>query len=155
MSRYDTQRPYAASYVIVQNDSGHIAMVLRTGTDWMNNHYGLPSGKTEKRETFSQGAVREALEEIGITITLNELEHAITVHRFSSKDKDDSEDMEWIDLYFTVRNYNGKVINAEPHMHSEVAWLDPNNLPSNVIPSVAASLKAWADGQKYLEHGWK
>lgn len=66
--KYGTQTPYAASYVIVQNEEGKIAFVLRKNIDWMNGYYGLPSGKTEKNESFIAGAIREAKEEIGIDV---------------------------------------------------------------------------------------
>ena len=149
---YDTQTPYAASYVLVSNDEGKIAFVLRSNTDWMNSYYGLPSGKTEKKESFAAGAVREAKEEIGIDVTEQQLKPAIVVHRFSTNQ--DKGDMEWVDMYFEVSEYGGEAHNAEPHMHSELAWLDPEDLPENVIPSVAASLKAWREGKTYFEYGW-
>lgn len=63
--------------------------------------------------------------------------------------------MIWVDVYFEVKAYEGSVINAEPHMHSELAWLDPNDLPKNVIPSVAESIRAWVQGKRYYEHGWE
>ena len=154
--KYDTQRPYAASYVIVKNVEGKVAFVLRSNTSWMNNYYGLPSGKTEIGESFSEGAVREAKEEIGIDVNPKDITHAITVHRYSKKGgwEKDAEDMEWIDVYFEVKKWTGSVVNAEPHMHSGIAWLDIANLPDNTIPSVNASLKAYADGRRYLEYGY-
>ena len=120
---YDTQTPHAASYVIVKNNEGLVAFVLRSNTSWMNNYYGLPSGKTEKKESFSAGAIREAKEEISIDVTTEDLHHAITVHRYSTSKNDDVPDMEWIDVYFEVDKYEGTPANAEPHMHSELAWL--------------------------------
>lgn len=151
---YDTQRPYALSGVIVQDKSGRVAFILRSNTNWMNNHYGLPSGKTEKGESFVAGAIREAKEEIGITIEPEDLEHAITVHRASSSIDTPGESMEWVDVYFTVKKYIGEAYNAEPDVHSELVWLNPNDLPENVIPSVAATMKAWASGENYLEYSY-
>lgn len=151
--KYDTQRPYAASYVIVKNEAGLVAFVMRSNTNWMNGFYGLPSGKTEVDESFVAAAVREAKEEIGIDVEEKDLVHAITCHRFSVEG--DNKSMVWADVYFEVIKYTGQVINAEPHMHSELTWLDPNNLPENVIPSVAETIKAWSKGERYFEHGWK
>ena len=62
---YDTARPYIASYVILRKD-GKIAFVLRANTNWMNDHYGLPSGKVENNESYLQAAVREAKEEVAL-----------------------------------------------------------------------------------------
>jgi 8-oxo-dGTP pyrophosphatase MutT (NUDIX family) len=151
---YDTQTPYAASYVLVRNTEGLVAFVLRSNTTWMNNYYGLPSGKTEKGESFMAGAVREAKEEIGIDVNLEDLEHAITVHRYSTSTDNDVEPMEWVDVYFEVKKWDGVPINAEPHIHSELAWLDPKNLPDNTIHSVVAAINALNEGKKYLEYGY-
>jgi len=152
--KYGTQTPYLAAFVIVQDAAGKIAFVMRSNTGWMNGHYGPPAGKVEKGESFLAGAVREAKEEIGITVSSKDLEHAITVHRYSEAGNGDAEDMEWVDVYFLVKKYSGEPHNAEPHMHSELAWLDPKNLPKNVIPAFAASIQAWAKGDNYLEYGW-
>jgi ADP-ribose pyrophosphatase YjhB (NUDIX family) len=112
----------------------------------MNNHYGLPSGKVEKNESFSAGAMREALEEVGITINPKDLEFTHVMHRFES--------MDWVDVYFTAKQWQGKVHNAEPHMHAELAWLDPKDLPDNVIPSVKFALEQIEAGKTYSEYGW-
>ncbi len=48
---YDTAQPYIASYLIIRKE-GKIAFVLRENTRWMNNHYGPPSGKIEKKRKF-------------------------------------------------------------------------------------------------------
>jgi ADP-ribose pyrophosphatase YjhB (NUDIX family) len=146
MSKYTTAAPYVASYVLVKNNDGHIAFVLRSNTDWMNDYYGLPSGKVEKGESFSAGAIGEALEEIGINIHPADLEFTHVMHRFEGRD--------WVDVYFTARKWQGEPYNAEPHMHSELAWLDPNNLPKNVIPSVEFALQQITAGKKYSEYGW-
>ncbi len=152
---YDTQHPHIASFVIVRNEEGKIALVLRSNTKWMNGHYGMPSGKVEHAESFSAAAVREAKEEIGIDVAIEDLEHAITVHRYSVEENNDKENMEWVDVYFEVNNYQGEVHNAEPHMHDEVAWFAVDELPDNTIPAVKATLEAWAEGKKYLEYGYK
>lgn len=142
---YNTATPFIASYVLVRkNDT--FAFVLRSNTDWMNNHYGLPSGKTEKGESFSTGARREALEEIGITIDSKDLTFIHAMHRM--------EGMDWVDVYFEATKWEGEPHNAEPHMHSELAWLDPKNLPQNVIPSVKFAMEQILAGKAYSEYGW-
>ena len=150
--KYGTQRPYAASYVIVKNAEGKVAFVMRSNTSWMNGFYGLPSGKTEIGEAFSAGAIREAQEEIGIVVKSEDLKPTLTVHRNSKQN--DGASMEWVDQYFLVTTWEGEAFNAEPDVHNELAWLDPDNLPDNVIPEIAASVKAWSEGKSYFEYGW-
>lgn len=145
---YDTATPYVASYVVLRRGND-VAFVLRSNTSWMNGYYGLPSGKVEKDESYTSGAVREAKEEVGIDIDKDALRHALTVHR-----RERNETMSWVDVYFEVSEFSGEPINAEPHMHSELAWLDAGNLPENVIPSVAFALRQIAAGKTYAEYGW-
>jgi 8-oxo-dGTP diphosphatase len=142
----DTATPYIASYVIVRN-SGKIAFVLRSNTDWMNHHYGLPSGKVEKNESFSQAAIREAKEEIGITVLPENLKFIHISHRH-----DDNYD--WVDVFFEATEWSGEPYNAEPHMHSELAWLDPKNLPDNVIPNIRYLIEQIESNKTYGEYGW-
>ena len=147
--KYNTATPYIASYVILRKDQ-KIAFVLRANTGWMNGFYGLPSGKTEKNESFLECAIREAKEEIGVTLNLKDIVPVLTVHRKEPSDQG----MTWVDVYFEARNWKGEVINAEPEVHSELAWLDPNNLPDNVVPCVKAALEEIKKGKTYSEYGW-
>ncbi len=143
---YDTATPYIACFLLLRKDN-KVAFVLRSNTNWMNGYYGLPSGKVENGESFTAGAIREGLEEVGVTVTHSSLTHIHTMHRNSG-------DMTWVDVYFEASKWEGEVTNAEPHMHSEVVWLDLKDLPENVIPPVRAALESIAAGEPYSEHGW-
>ncbi|MGI9027985.1 MAG: NUDIX domain-containing protein [Candidatus Saccharimonadales bacterium] len=99
--KYDTAQPYIASYVIVKKDN-KLAFVLRKNTAWMNDYYGLPTGKIEKKENFSTGAMSEPLEEIGIRVQPKNMKFVHVVHRISA------EGMDWVDTYFEVLKYEGE-----------------------------------------------
>jgi 8-oxo-dGTP diphosphatase len=146
MTKYDTAAPYIASFVLLRRGNT-VAFVLRANTQWMNGYYGLPSGKVEKNERFMAAAVREAKEEVGVTIAEDNLSHAVTVHRYDV-------DIQWVDVLFEVSSWEGEPYNAEPHMHSELVWLDLDNLPENVIPSVRYELEQIKAGKTYGEFGW-
>lgn len=147
--KYETATLYTASYIIARQ-ADKIAFVLRKNTLWMNDYYGLPSGKVEKGESFKSAATREADEEIGVKIKPKNLRHCLTMHR-----NEPDEDMTWVDVYFEALEWEGDIHNAEPHMHKEVASLDPENLPENVIPSVRFALEAIETGKTYIEYGWE
>jgi 8-oxo-dGTP diphosphatase len=149
VNAFGTATPYLAAYVILKKD-GKIAFVKRANTGWMNGYYGLPAGKSEIEEACKKTAVREAKEEVGVVINEQDLKPLLTVHRLNKGDYAP----EWIDIFFEASKWDGEVINAEPEVHSEVAWLDPKKLPENVIPSVKASLEAIERGETYLEYGW-
>jgi len=146
---FDTATPYIASYVIVRKGN-KIAFVLRANTGWMNDHYGLPAGKTEKGESFMAGAIREAKEEIGITITPQDLKPLLIMHRGAPTEGD----MTWVDAFFEAKKWLGEPYNAEPNVHSELAWLDPANLPPNIVPNVRFALDQIALGNHYCEYNW-
>lgn len=144
--KYDTATPYLAVYVLLRRGDD-IAFVLRSGTDWMNGHYGLVAGKVEKNESFTNAAIREAKEEAGVTIKAEDLRAVLTTQRHH-------DDSDWVDVIFEVSTWEGEPYNAEPHMHSELAWLDTNNLPENVIPANVFFLDCIKQGKTYAELGW-
>jgi 8-oxo-dGTP pyrophosphatase MutT (NUDIX family) len=146
MNSFGTATPYIASYIILR-DGNNVAFVLRSDTKWMDGYYGLPSGKVEAEETFIAAAVREGKEEVGIDIEPTHMRHVLTMHRHS-------EDSTWVDIFFEVDEWSGEVVNAEPHKHSELAWLDLDSLPENVIPSVRFALEQIKAGVHYTEYGW-
>lgn len=145
-NQFGTAQPYIASYVLVKKD-GKIAFVLRSNTGWMNNHYGLPSGKVEEGETFTEAAIREAKEEVGITLRPENLHQVLTGHR-----REQGDTMSWVDVFFEAAEWEGEVINAEPHMHSAVEWFSLDNLPENIIPSVRYYLEKVQAADTYCEY---
>lgn len=148
MPNFDIATPYAAAYVILRR-SNKVAMILRTNTGFMDGKYGLPSGKVEHNETFSQAAVREAYEEVGVTIKPEHIKHVMTVHRKASDDT-----IVWVDLYFEASEWVGELINGEPEKHGDAVWMDLDNLSENVIPYIAKVLRDIEAGGTYGEFGW-
>lgn len=147
--KYDTAAPYAACYVLLRDEQGRVAFVMRANTVWMNGYYGLPAGKVELGESMTAGAIREAKEEAGVDIEAADLRHVLTNYR-----REYGESMCWVDVLFEVDKYKGEAHNAEPHMHSELAWLDLKALPDNVIPSLRHMLDKIVAGEHYAEYGW-
>lgn len=143
--KYATATPYIASYVILRRE-GKVAFVLRSNTSWMNGYYSLPAGKVENDESYVQAAVREAQEEVGVAVQPEHLRHIHTMHRREGSD--------WVDVFFEAQVWQGEPYNAEPHVHSELAWLDEQALPDTVIPSLRIALEAVARGETFSEYGW-
>jgi ADP-ribose pyrophosphatase YjhB (NUDIX family) len=147
--KYDTARPFAASYVLIERD-GKYLFVKRANTDWMNGFYGLPAGKVEKNEGYLTAAVREANEEVGVTVRPEHMQFALAYWRH----EDDEPDMEWCDMVFRVAEFTGEPINAEPQVHDEIAWFALDDLPENTIPSLRLMLDAINRGEMYGEHNY-
>ncbi|HET8709228.1 MAG TPA: NUDIX domain-containing protein [Candidatus Saccharimonadales bacterium] len=136
----------SSAYVLFRNGS-LLAFVKRAKTGWMDNHYGLPSGRVDEGESFTQAAIREAKEEVGVMIQAEDLVPVLTWQRHYT-------DGDWVDVIFEALKWEGELINAEPHLHSEVTWLDSANLPDNVIPEIKFALDKIAAGKTYAEYGW-
>lgn len=148
---YDIQTPYIACYLVLRDDKNRIALLKRgENTDWMQDFYGLIQGKVEKGESYLTAAVREAQEELGITIKPHDLKHLLTMHRASNDSI-----LDWVDVFFEVTRYTGNPHNAEPHKHTELAWFDANDLPANTIPNLAVALKEIQSGKTYSELNWE
>lgn len=150
MSEPEPVRAYAAAFVIFRRDDGKIAFLLRQNTSWMNNYYGLPSGKVDIGESVSAAAIREAKEEVGVTIKLQDLNYLLTAYRTG-----DSPDKPWVDVIFEAEAWDSDLINAEPHMHAELAWFHPDQLPENTIPPIVFYMQQIKSGNKYAEYGWE
>jgi ADP-ribose pyrophosphatase YjhB (NUDIX family) len=146
--KYATATPFIACHVIVKQSS-KLAFLLRNNTAWMNGFYTVPSGKVERGEAFLDATVREVKEEIGVEVRKEDLQLVHTMHRNGYDDN-----TEWLDLYFEATKYGGTAINAEPESHSELIWLEPKNLPDNVVPCVRFALEQIEAGKAYSEYGW-
>lgn len=144
---YDSARPWAASYIIVRHEE-KIAMLLR-GEGWMENFWGVPSGKKEWGESSSQAGIREASEEIGITIAPANLRQVLTICRYEA-----SSDSEWMDTIFEAEHWTGEMYNAEPKAHQKLGLFAPNDLPDNTVPIVRFAIEAIEIGKTYAEYGW-
>jgi len=142
---YPTATPRIASYVLLRKGN-KVAFVLRSNTSWMDDHYGLPSGKVENNEPYTAGAIREAKEEVGVDIKPSDLTFVHVMHR--------NEGSDWVDVYFEADHWEGEPYNAEPDIHSELDWLDIKSLPQNVIPSVKFALEQINQGRMFSEYGW-
>ncbi len=44
---------------------------------------------------------------------------------------------------------------ARPHIHGELTWIDPKNLPKNMVPSVKYAIEQIMAGKNYAEYGWE
>ncbi|MGH7192841.1 MAG: NUDIX hydrolase [Candidatus Saccharimonadales bacterium] len=146
MKLYDSATPYIAAHVLLKKD-GKVAFVLRQNTGWGDGLYGLIAGKVDQDESYLAAAVRECKEEAGVDVKPSDMKHVLTAYRKS--------DTLWVDVLFEATRWQGEPRNAEPHKHAELAWLDPADLPDNVVPSILFYFEQIAAGKTYAEYGWE
>ncbi len=145
-SRDLRQTPFLAVHLFLTRGE-EILWLLREGTGWLDGHYSVVAGHVDARESASAAMIREAREEVGITLSPHDLEHVVTVHRDS--------DTERIDLFFLARDFEGEVRNMEPEKCGELVWASFDHAPQPRVPYVEAAFRAWRGGVAYVEFGWE
>ena len=108
--------------VYLENNDEHILMIHREKED---EHHGLwlaPGGKIEPNEAPYETAVRETLEETGLTIKDPELKAIL-----SFPDEGDSPfGDEWLVFAFYTNSYSGKLTTDCPE--GRLKWIPKNKL---------------------------
>lgn len=151
MTRRDFYGRPAAVYVIVR-DGSKILMLKRIGP-WKPGEFVPPSGHVEAKETLRSAAQRELKEEVNLEVKLSDLEFKFVTHRFPGPDEVD--DREYLDFYFEAKKWSGQLTNREPDKHSEVAWIDMDELDEYpVVNYVKSALGAIEQGVSYGEFDW-
>ena len=117
----------SAIYLIVRNNEGKILLQRRQGTKLWPGFLALPAGHVDEGENVYDAAIREAREELSITITKQDIVDTFVVNRRNKSL------LPYFDVYFEISSYEGKIKINEPEKCSELKWVDINNLPSDMI----------------------
>lgn len=99
---------------------------------------------------YRAAAIRETLEEVGVQLRPEDLEHAYTLQRYEVGNGDVR-----VDIFFDAKEWEGEPTNVEPHKHSELAWFSLEEMPDEIMGYQADVLRAIARGGRYHERGWE
>jgi len=142
----DRHRVIPAAYVVFR-DGNQILLLKRANTGYFDGSYSLPAGHIAGGESAIAAAAREAKEEVGVTISLKNLQLVHVMHRSS----DIPVDHERVDFYFEAYRWKGKVKNCEPYKCDELRWCGLKSLPQNMVPEVRFALKKLSEGKIYSD----
>jgi len=131
--------------LLVSNDS--VLLLKRQNVDFGNNLFSLSGGECVYGETSANAIIREAKEELNISIKPEDLELVHTLSRNGTENN-------LILLFFKADKWSGEAILNEPHKHSELLWAPLNAIPDNMIPAHRQALDAIKNNIFYSEHGW-
>ncbi|MFK8034890.1 MAG: NUDIX domain-containing protein [Hyphomicrobiales bacterium] len=135
----------AEVHLVLERDEEFL-MLHRFQTGYMDGYYSLVAGHVDGGETFKQAMAREALEEAGISIELEDLELVHTMHRLDGEER--------IALFFKAEKWSGEVTNVEPHKCDDLDWYTIQAKSPFMIPYILSAITKIGEGKTYSEFGW-
>lgn len=140
-------RTYSAVFLLIQKD-GKLLMQKRAGTGWRDGEYSPVVGHLDGGMTIAEEAVREAQEEVGLTIYPEDLRVVYIAHQKGGNER------EYINFYLRVEKWSGEPQNLEPEFCSELGWFPIDNLPKDTQPDVLFALDNYRKGLFFSEFDW-
>ena len=146
-----------AAYVFPRRTVDGIEQVLlqlRQGTGYMDGHWAAAAaGHVEAGESVLDAAVREATEELGVTIDPADLVALCAMHRTSAPHGPVDER---VDFFFECRRWTGEPRTVEADKSVALRWFDLAALPEPVVPHERQVLDALVRGAvpPVLVHGF-
>ncbi len=122
-----------------------VLLSRRFNTGYRDGEYSVPAGHLDGNETVRAAAQREAAEEVGVQIDIEDLLFSSVMHR--------NEGDERIDFFVEVRRWQGEPFNNEPDKCDELRWVHLDVLPANTIPYVVRALENHRNGIHFDEFG--
>jgi 8-oxo-dGTP pyrophosphatase MutT (NUDIX family) len=129
-----------------------VLLLRRFNTGYEDGNYSVPAGHLDGNETVRMAAQREALEEIGVQIELEDFAVVGVMHRKSNENPPYTD--ERVDFFVHIKAWEKEPFNAEPDKCDELRWCDVDALPENIIPYVSQAIQNFRDGVVFEEFGW-
>ena len=107
------------------------------------------SGHVEANESMKVATIREAKEELGIDVKIEDLEFMSMLHTKTAK----TEVIYYNGHFKTTKWAKSPRIN-EPNKCEEIKWFCISNLPENMIDSRRQAVKNYYNDIPYSEYGW-
>lgn len=133
----------ASVYLIIRNSKGEILFQRRAGTKLWPGFLALPAGHLDEGENAYDAVVREAREELSITISKKDIIDTFVVNRRNKSLQP------YFDVYFEIGSFKGNIKINEPQKCTELIWLKEDNLPYDVVDFEAVALKLRKQGTTF------
>ncbi len=138
---------FLATSLVLWKDN-QILMSLRQNTGVQDGEYNFVAGHVKKSESILEATVREAKEEIGVSVDPKNLELIHIINRMCP------ERTERIECFVKGDSWKGEIRNMEPKKCTRLKWFELDKLPENVTPFVKTAIEYFRDGVFYSEYGW-
>jgi 8-oxo-dGTP diphosphatase len=133
-------------HLVLLNRAGEVLFGQRQNTGFEDDAWHVPSGHLEAGESVVAALIREAKEEIGVTIDPHEVGFAHIMHNSSGGGR--------AAFFFTVQHWAGEPENREPDKCKGLRWFPLGALPEHLIPYCRVALDHIAAGQPFSIYGW-
>lgn len=140
------QRTIADVHLLLQRGDGAVLFSQRRG-GYGDGEWHVPAGKLEAGESLEAAAIREAKEELGVTIRAADLQLVHTAHAATAKEPR-------LGFFFHVHRWTGAPTNQEPDKCHQLTWGYLDELPDPFLSGVDQALRAWSGGASYSSIGW-
>lgn len=121
--------------VLILDHQGRALLTLRSLPPEAGS-WSIVGGKLEYFETLHDCALREALEEVGVTVSIEAL-LCVTDHLLPQ------ESQHWVSPAYLGRVASGHAKNCEPRKTSEVRWFPLDQLPPNLTMTARNAIAAY------------
>ncbi len=136
--------PVAVHLLLLKENK--ILLLRRFNTGYEDGNYSVCAGHVESDELYFDAMIREAKEEIGITLTSEQLKTVQVMHRKSNESR--------IDYFFVASEWDGVIQNMELDKCDELKWFDIYDLPSNIIPYIRYAINQYLNNEQFTDFGW-
>jgi 8-oxo-dGTP pyrophosphatase MutT (NUDIX family) len=148
MTAVEDFRPNVGVHLILIRDE-KVLLLQRANTGFADGDWSVPGGRLDEGETLPHGAAREAMEELGIHIDLDDLTFVHLCHHA------DPDGQNRIGVFFTATRWTGEPINAEPDKCSKLQWFElSGGLPQNTVSYIRAGINTHQQQQPFSLDGW-
>lgn len=134
------------------NDKGEEEILLqkRKNTGWMDGYWDFSaSGHVEENESMKMTAVREAKEELGIEMEIEDVEFMSMLHTNTP-----NTGQIYYNGHFKIKKWKDEPRVNEPNKCEEVKWFGIRDLPENIIKSRKLAIENYKSHIFYDEYGW-
>ena len=113
--------------------ANQVLLLRRFNTGFRDGEYSVPAGHLDGGETVIAAAAREAQEEIGVRIEVQDTVFSSVMHRLDGEER--------VDFFVNIHKWQGEPFNAEPEKCDDLCWVNVDQLPANTAPYVKQALE--------------
>ncbi|MGV9414854.1 NUDIX hydrolase [Nocardia sp. NPDC003693] len=134
--------------LLIATRGDEVLLARRANTGYSDGLWNLPSGKLDADEDLEAAMIREAAEELGITLTRKDIRMAASLHVRTP------DEVGRVGFFFHADRWVGEPYNAEPDKCSDLRWFPIDQLPADTVPYTSAGVDLYLRGENFGLYGW-